>query len=154
MLPLILLVFSVVALGIFIRFLAGSHDYSQGQSVALTLRLRPGEEQEVNSYIETGDVVELAWLSAGASVAYHYRVEDGHGSAGVFGAGISDKGVERLKSDHGGLYTVWFKNIARKTVTVTLKATGNFDSFSPRIKKTSDRLVAEIQSSSTARRLK
>lgn len=154
MLPLILLAFSVVALGIFIRILVSSHDDPKDQSIAMTLWLKPDEEQEFNTYIERGDMVDVTWTSSKADVAYHYRVEDGHGSPGVFGVGLSDKGAERFKSTHGGLYTVWFKNVARRPVTVTIKAIGHFESFSPRIKKTSDRQVAEHQSSSTARRLK
>ena len=98
----------------------------------VTLTLQPGEGQEVKATMKAGEEFDFAWSSNAGAVNYDQHGEIAGAASDEFtsyekGTKASSSGKFRAPFD--GTHGWYWRNRADGPVTITVKATGQFEKF-------------------------
>ena len=102
------------------------------QTGAVTLTLQPGEGREVKATMKAGEEFDFSWSTNGGAVNYDQHGEMAGAASNEFTSyekGTKASSTGKFRAPFDGTHGWYWRNRTDGSVTITVKATGQFEKF-------------------------
>lgn len=102
------------------------------QTGKVNLTLQPGEGREVKATMKAGEEFDFAWITDGGQVNYDQHGEMAGAASDEFTSyekGTKASSTGKFRAPFDGTHGWYWRNRTDKPVTITVEATGQFETF-------------------------